>query len=78
MNYVVTEPGLCHFPHGQKMCQRVYLFMQQVFGSDSFTAVPYNRKLQQQLRKNNRYTTPYSERALMRDAYEILEKFENV
>lgn len=73
MNYVVTEPGLCHFPHGQKMSQRVYLFMQQVYGSDAFTAVPYNRKLQQQLRKNNHYTTPLSENALMRIAYEILK-----
>lgn len=71
--YVVTNPGLCHFSHGQRMSHSTYEFMKQVYGDDMFEVAPYNRKLQKKLREENKYVTVYSERELKDVAYEILE-----
>ena len=64
MNYVVTEPGLTVLCHAQKLTPKNYALAQQAFGSDSFTAVPYNRKLQQHLRTTQKYITTYTQTQL--------------
>jgi len=66
MNYVVTEPGLTYFSHAQKLTAQNYALAQQVFGSDAFIAVPYNRKLQQQMRNNPaiKYISSYTQKSL--------------
>lgn len=65
MNYVVTEPGLTYLCFAQKLTAQNYALAQQVFGSDSFSAVPYCRKLQQQLRNQNpKYCTPHTQKQL--------------
>lgn len=66
MNYVVTEPGLTYLSHAQKLNAQNYALAQQVFGSDAFIAVPYNRKLQQQMRNNPviKYISSYTQKSL--------------
>lgn len=66
MNYVVTEPGLTYLSHAQKLTAQNYALAQQVFGSDAFIAVPYNRKLQQQMRNNPaiKYISSYTQKSL--------------
>lgn len=73
MDYVVTNPGLCHFSHGQRMSHSTYEFMKQVYGEGMFEVAKYNRKLQKKLREENKYVTIYSEEELKDVAYEILE-----
>jgi len=67
MNYVVTEPGLTSLCHSQKLNPQNYALAQQVFGSDAFIAVPYNRKLQQHLRATQKYITVYTQKQLAKD-----------
>jgi hypothetical protein len=67
MNYVVTEPGLTSLCHSQKLNPQNYALAQQVFGSDAFIAVPYNRKLQQHLRATQKYITLYTQTELAKD-----------
>lgn len=67
MNYVVTEPGLTSLCHSQKLNAQNYALAQQIFGSDAFIAVPYNRKLQQQLRASEKYITVYTQKQLTRE-----------
>lgn len=66
MNYVVTEPGLTYLSHAQKLTAQNYALAQQVFGSDAFIAVPYNRILQQQMRNNPaiKYISSYTQKIL--------------
>ena len=64
MNYVVTEPGLTVLCHSQKLNPQNYALAQQAFGSDAFTAVAYNRKLQQHLRATQQYITVYTQKQL--------------
>ena len=67
MNYVVTEPGLTSLCHSQKLNSQNYALAQQVFGSDAFIAVPYNRQLQQKLRASEKYITVYTQKQLTRE-----------
>lgn len=67
MNYVVTEPGLTSLCHSQKLNAQNYALAQQVFGSDAFIAVPYNRQLQQKLRASEKYITLYTQKQLTRE-----------
>tara|TARA_Y100000389_G_scaffold203087_1_gene250390 strand:- start:479 stop:697 length:219 start_codon:yes stop_codon:yes gene_type:complete len=67
MNYVVTEPGLTSLCHSQKLNSQNYALAQQVFGSDAFIAVPYNRQLQQKLRASEKYITLYTQKQLTRE-----------
>ena len=64
MNYVVTEPGLTVLCHSQKLNPQNYALAVQAFGSDAFTAVPYNRKLQQHLRATQQYISVYTQTQL--------------
>lgn len=67
MNYVVTEPGLTSLCHSQKLNTQNYALAQQVFGSDAFIAVPYNRQLQQKLRASEKYITLYTQSQLTKE-----------
>jgi hypothetical protein len=71
--YVVTNPGLCHFSHGQQMSHSTYEFMKQVYGEDTFEVTEYNRELQKKLISENKYVYIYSEQELKDVAYEIIE-----
>ena len=64
MNYVVTEPGLTVLSHSQKLNPQNYALAVKAFGSDSFSAVAYNRKLQQHLRATQKYITTYTQSQL--------------
>ena len=50
MNYVVTEPGLTYFAAGQKLSAAEYAAGQELFGADTFIAMPYSQKLQREVR----------------------------
>ena len=66
MNYLVTEPGLTYLSHAQRLTAQNYALAQQVFGSDAFVAVPYSRKLQQQMRNNppSAYMCSFTQKSL--------------
>jgi len=72
MNYVVTEPGLTFLSHSQKLSLQNYNLAVQVFGSDAFIAVPYNRKLQQHLRATQKYVTVRTQNQVAKDLQSTL------